>query len=132
MGSNSQKILIIEDELAIRELLVDIFKDEGFNVYEAQSGELGLKYAYKHKPDLILLDIILPQMDGLAMLKKLRKDPWGESVPVIVMSNLNDQERISEAIKLGVYDYVIKMNMQLKGLVKEVKEALENNESHIR
>ena len=91
----------------------------------AQSGEEGIKKALLYHPDLILLDIVLPKMDGLTMLKKLRRDDWGKGVPVIVLSNLSDQKKISEAISIGVYDFLIKSNIKLADIVNQVREVLE-------
>ncbi len=119
-----KKILVIEDEGILLELLSDKFKDSGFKVFSAQSAEAGIKLALKFHPEMILLDIILPQMDGLTMLKKLRKDNWGKGVPVIILSNLNDQKKVSEAMKIGVYDFLVKSNVKLSDIVKQVKEVL--------
>jgi len=105
------------------ELLVDKFKSEDFKVLQSRSAEEGIKLALKNNPDFILLDIILLKMDGITMLKQLRKDPWGKSVPVIILSNVTDQTKVSEAMRLGVYDYIIKTNLILNDLVKQVKEV---------
>ena len=124
-GTNDEKkVLLIEDESVLLELLSDKFKDSGFKVLCAQSAEAGIKLAMKFHPDLILLDIILPKMDGLTMLKKLRGDSWGKNVPVIVLSNLSDQKRVSEAMRIGVYDFLIKSNVKLSDVVEEVREVL--------
>jgi DNA-binding response OmpR family regulator len=119
-----KKILIVEDEATLLELIADKFISEGFEVFQATSAEKGIKLALKNKPDLILLDIILPKMDGIAMLRQLRKDPWGKSVPVIISSNVTDQSKVSEAMKLKVYDYIVKTNLVLNDLVKQVKEVV--------
>ena len=125
MKTDSQKnILIIEDEKSLLELLSYKFKDSGFKVNCAQSAEVGLKLALQRRPDLILLDIILPKMDGLTMLKKLRQDSRGAGVPVIILSNLNDREKVSEAMQIGVYEFLIKSNAKLADIVKEVREVL--------
>jgi two-component system alkaline phosphatase synthesis response regulator PhoP len=123
MTKNSKKILIIEDEPDILELLVDKFVSEKFKVLQSTSAERGIKLALENKPDFILLDIILLKMDGITMLKKLRQNPWGKNVPVIILSNVTDQAKVSEAMRLGVYDYIIKTNLILNDLVKQVKEV---------
>jgi len=120
---NNKKILIIEDEADILDLLVDKFTGEDFETFKSTSAEKGIKLALKNKPDFILLDIILLKMDGITMLKKLRQDPWGKNVPVIILSNVTDQKKVSEAMRLGVYDYIIKTNLILNDLVKQVKEV---------
>lgn len=123
--NSKKKILIVEDENVLLELFSDKFKTEDFHVLESSTAEEGLKLAFKNKPDLVLLDIILPKMDGLSMLKLLRQDAWGKNVPVIILSNVNSQHKIAEAMKDGVYDYIIKTDLILKDLVKEVKDVTE-------
>jgi DNA-binding response OmpR family regulator len=119
-----KQILVIEDEDSIRTALVDKIVFEGFNALEARDGQEGLKIALKKHPDLILLDIIMPRMDGLTMLKKLREDKWGEGVPVILLTNLNDSEKIFEAMDSGVYDYLVKSNWEIDDVVKKAREKL--------
>jgi DNA-binding response OmpR family regulator len=123
MTNHKKKVLIIEDEAVLLELFVDKFTSEGFKTLQSTTAEKGIKLALKNKPDMILLDIILPKMDGISMLKKLRKDSWGKCVPVIISSNVADQQKVSEAMKLGVYDYIVKTNLVLNDLVKQVKEV---------
>lgn len=122
--NNQKKVLVIEDETALLELLSEKFTQEGFKVRSAESAETGIKLALNFLPDLILLDIILPGMDGLTMLKKLRQNRWGSRVPVIILSNLNDQESVSKAMKIGVYDFLVKSNVKLSDVVEEVREVL--------
>lgn len=121
--NHKRKVLIIEDETVLLELFADKFISEKFETLQATTAEKGLQLALKNKPDLILLDIILPKMDGISMLKILREDSWGRSVPVIILSNVTDQQKVSEAMRLGVYDYIIKTNLILNDLAKQVKEV---------
>lgn len=121
---SEKKILIIEDEKVLLELLSDKFQDCGFIVNCAQSAEAGIRLALKNHPDLILLDIILPKMDGLTMLRKLRQDSWGKEVPIIILSNLGDQNKVMEAMKVGVYDFLVKSNVKLSEVVEQVREVL--------
>lgn len=122
--NHKKKVLIIEDETVLLELFADKFIGENFETLQATTAEKGIRLALKNKPDLILLDIILPGMDGITMLKKLRGDSsWGKSVPVIILSNVTDQQKISEAMKLGVYDYIIKTDLILNDLAKQAKEV---------
>lgn len=123
MKTNKKKILIIEDETVLLELFADKFESGKFTVLQSTTAEQGLKLALKNKPDFILLDIILPKMDGISMLRILREDSWGKSVPVIILSNVTDQEKVSQAMKLGVYDYIVKTDLVLNDLVKQVKEV---------
>lgn len=123
--NHKKKVLIIEDEPTLLELFADRFNVEGFETLQSTTAEKGIKLALKNKPDLILLDIILPKMDGITMLKKLRLDSnsWGKSVPVIILSNVTDQKRVANAMKLGVFDYIVKTDLILNDLVKQAKEV---------
>lgn len=121
--NHNKKILIVEDEPVLLELFADKFVSEGFKTLQATTAEEGIKLALKNKPDFILLDIILPKMDGITMLKMVRDDSWGKNVPVIILSNVTDQERVSQAMKYGVYDYIVKTDLILNDLVKQVKDV---------
>lgn len=121
---NDKKILIAEDEESIIKVLATKFTHEGFKVFEARDGEEGLEMALKEKPDLILLDIVMPRMDGLTMLKKLREDPWGKKVPIIILTNLSDDKNIADAMVVGVYDFLVKSSWDVDDVIKRVKERL--------
>jgi len=125
MFTDNKKILIIEDEEASMRLLADALKDSGFSIIKAKNGKQGLKKALKHRPDLILLDILLPQIDGMTMLKELRKDEWGNLVLVIILTNVSDFDKISEALGNNVYDYLIKTDWKLKDIVTRIKKRLD-------
>lgn len=123
-NNHSKKILIVEDETAMLKILVYRFKHEGFVIFKAKNGEDGLKFAFKEHPDLILLDIILPKIDGMTVLKRLREDEWGKNVPVIILTNLVEGEKVSKALEKGVYDFLIKTDWELEDVVKRVREKL--------
>src|SRR5882724_12815069 len=94
-----KKILIVEDEEAMLRLLSDALSEAGFQVVTAKDGVQGLGNAKTYHPDLILLDIILPEMDGITMMKTLREtDEWGKNVPIIVLTNLNADDAIMKAV----------------------------------
>jgi DNA-binding response OmpR family regulator len=120
----NKKILIVEDEVSLLMALGEKFSQEGFDIIEAKDGEEGLKMAIKKKPDLILLDIIMPVMDGITMLKKLREAENGKNTPVIVLTNLSDEQAVVESIQNGVNDYLVKTNWSLDDVVKQVKKKL--------
>lgn len=123
--SKKNTILIVEDELSLRRILVDKFFHEGFELIEASDGVAGLSKAKKHHPDLILLDILLPKMDGITMMEKLRKEEWGKSVPIILLTNLNlDDERMHDIVKNEPAFYLVKSEWRLEDIVKKVKELL--------
>ncbi|MDA3814775.1 MAG: response regulator, partial [Patescibacteria group bacterium] len=101
----NKKILVVEDEVTQRKALCEKLTQEGFDFIEAVNGEEGLKVLNDSVPDLILLDIIMPKMDGMAFLNEFKKNPNWKNIPVIILSNLTDFERIDETLKNGVYDY---------------------------
>lgn len=119
-------ILLIEDEKPLRTILTTRLETEGFNVLEADDGTKGLSVALEKKPDLILLDIIMPVMDGISMLKLLRKDDYGKTVPVILLTNLYaDNETINKAIAdNNPAGYLVKTNFTLQEMVDVVKNEL--------
>ena len=120
----AKKILIVEDERALSDILEEEFQKEGFEVEVAVNGLEGLTNAIEHKPDIILLDIIMPKMDGITMLKKLRADTWGAKVPVIILTNLSDATKDEVLYQEWVTDYLVKSNWKLEDLVKKVKDSL--------
>jgi DNA-binding response OmpR family regulator len=119
-----KKILIVEDETTILNILAERFTSEGFEVFSAENGKIGLELAFKNHPDIILLDIIMPVMDGMAMLDVIRKDVWGEHVHVILLTNLSDNEKVFTSNRNGVFDYLIKCNMTMDNIVQTVEEKL--------
>ncbi len=121
---NKKTILIVEDEPSTMKALVERFTQEGFETIEAKNGEEGLELALKKHPVLILLDIIMPRMDGMAMLKKLRDDEWGKNVEVVILTNLTDPRKISEASAEKVYDFWIKADWRLDDLIKSIKKKI--------
>lgn len=118
-----KKILIIEDEPVLSATLADNLSHEGFRTVQAMDGEEGLALALSEKPDLILLDILLPKMDGLTMLNKLRQDEWGRDVPVIILSNLSEPSSVAAAIET-VNEYLVKVDWKLEDVVKKIKDKL--------
>ncbi len=119
-----KKILIVEDEVALLQVLTEKLKKDNFEVLQARNGQEGLQQAFSLHPDLILLDIIMPVMDGMTMLAKLRIDEWGKSVPVIILTNLSNEQRVAESLQQGVYDYLVKSDWTLEDLVQKIKNRL--------
>ena len=118
------KILIVEDEPEVLRVLSDMLKQEKFEIIEAKNGAEGLESAVSAKPDLILLDILMPVMDGLTMLKELKTDNATKNIPVIILTNYSDTKRIADALESGAYGYLIKVDLKNNDLVKNVKLAL--------
>lgn len=119
-----KKILIIEDEAALRMALEEKFRGEGFEVFVADNGEDGLALAVGSMPDLILLDIILPKMNGFGVLTELAKDEKTSKIDVIILTNLSDIGNIGEVVKRGVSDYLVKADWTLEELSEKVKNKL--------
>ena len=122
--ANKKKILIVEDEDSLKMSLKRKFTSEGFEIVEASDGEEGLKAAEKEKPDLILLDIVMPVMDGMTMLKKLRQTDWGKEMPVVLLTNLADTDEVNQAMELNVFDYLVKSNWDIEDVIVKVKDKL--------
>jgi len=129
MKNQTKKILVIEDESALLNALTTKFRNEGFSTLEAQNGQEGLDLALSAHPDIILLDIIMPKMDGMTMLKKLREDDWGREVPVLILTNLSDKQKVAEALEQNTFDYLVKSNWTLDDVVAKVREKIGNAET---
>lgn len=123
----TKKILIVEDEKDQREILVDEFKAQEFEVVTAENGQKGLNVAKEEKPDVILLDIVMPVMDGITMMTKLRESStWGKSVPIILLTNLtSDSDKVIKAVSQNdpAY-YLVKSDWDLVNVVDKVEECL--------
>lgn len=118
-------ILIVEDDAALLKALAFIFKTSGYNVLTAETGEKALKIALAQKPQLILLDIILPGIRGTEVFNRLRKDPWGKDVPVIMLTNLEpDDDVISSCIGQEPKYYLIKSQSSLQEIKEKAEEVL--------
>ena len=120
----SKKILIVEDEKILGEMYRDKFTLAGFEIILAVSAEEGHKFLSKEKPDLILLDILLPRENGITFLTKLRKNPETASIPVIAFSNFDDSLTKKEALSLGAKDYLIKTAYTPQEIIKKIKNYL--------
>lgn len=115
------KVAIIEDDQAISQMYRFKFEAEGFTVETAENGKLGLELVLSMKPDIILLDLMMPEMTGDEMLAKLRKDSWGKNVKVIILTNMGEQEIPDDVKALGVSAVILKADMtprQVADLVK--------------
>ena len=118
-------ILIVEDDRALSLTLKDNFEKEGFNIILAKDGVEGLKFALEQKPDLILLDIVMPNMDGMTMMRKLRDDVRGKKVPIILLTNLEADDAIMKGvIRDEPSYYLVKANWKMEDVIEKVKERL--------
>lgn len=119
-----KKILFIEDEAALQKTFSDVLTQEGFKVLNALDGEQGLRMAKSERPDLILLDLILPKVHGFEVLKILKEDSATKDISVIVLTNLESTNDVERAIELGATTYLVKANYDLEDVIKKVKNAL--------
>lgn len=126
---NDKVVLIVEDERSLRKAATMALEEAGYKVIEASNGVEGLKQAEEKKPNLVLLDHLMPEMDGLTMLEKLRATDWGKQMPVIVMTNMQDVNLINRSLVAGANDTVLKADMTLEKIVHIINERLGVHES---
>lgn len=123
----SKKILIVEDEVDIREAIVDVLTQAKYQVFAAENGEVGLNLALTEHPDLILLDVVMPVMDGQTMLIKLRDDSWGKQAKVVMLTAMDDAKNVAESYSGKVTDYLVKSQIDIDEFVKQVQLILATN-----
>ena len=128
---NHKKILIVDDDENIRDVLTQSLVAKKYNVLQARNGQEGLEMALKEHPDLILLDMLMPIMDGMTTLKNIRKDPWGEDVPVIILTNLNatNENTVEDMVSNKPLHYLIKSNWKISEVIKMMKKHSTLNKS---
>jgi len=119
-----KKILLVEDEAALQKTLGEVLKQEKYEVFPAYNGEEGFNLAKTEKPDLILLDLILPKMNGFEVLEKLKADEECKDIPVVVLTNLEGSQDIGRVIELGATTYLVKAEYSLEELMVKIKKAL--------
>lgn len=124
MPNPEKTILIIEDDKFLRELIAQKLIKEDYEVTEAIDGEEGIRKIKEEKPDLILLDLILPGIDGFEVLSRMRDDPEISSIPVIILSNLGQKEDVERGLKLGAKDYLIKAHFTPGEIIEKIKKNL--------
>lgn len=120
-----KRLLIVEDDQDLRELYVEVLRDEGFEVADAADGQVGLEKAKAGNYDLLLLDIMLPKIDGLQILKAVKKNPDLSKIPVVMLTNLGRESIIKEGFTLGADGYIIKSEYTPDQVVAEVRKFLE-------
>lgn len=124
MKDRKYTILIIEDEAALQEAARLKLKKEGVEAIVAGSGEDGLKILESQKPDLVWLDILLPGMNGLEFLRRVRENPKTKDLPVLILSVSSGQEKVKQAFAMNVIDYLVKSEYTIENVVKKVKNIL--------
>ena len=120
------KIAIIEDDPTIHQMYRWKFESEGFDVQLAGDGRTGVELVKTFKPDIVLLDLQMPEMDGLSALRQIRGHDWGKHIPVIILTNLGEEESPKELKALGISGYIVKAELTPRQVVARVKELLEN------
>ena len=118
------KILLVEDDKFLRELIARKLIQEEYEVSEVVDGEEALKFLAKERPDLVLLDLILPGIDGFEVLSRLKEDVNLASIPVIILSNLGQKEDVERGLKLGAVDYLVKAHFTPNEIIEKVKNSL--------
>ena len=124
MADKKVKILLIEDEEMLANMYEVKFQNEGFEVVKALDGASGLEMSKSTNPDMILLDVIMPKMDGFSVLKSMREDPATKDLPVMLLTNLGQDEDIEKGKELGVIGYLVKANVTPSEVVEAVKKEL--------
>jgi len=118
------KIAIIEDDQVISQMYRMKFEADGFDVQLAKNGKNGIELVETFLPDIILLDLQMPEMDGVEALENIRKNDWGKDIPVIILTNLGEEEAPSKLRSLGIHSYIVKANLTPRQVAQRVKEAL--------
>jgi DNA-binding response OmpR family regulator len=118
------KLAIIEDDPVINQMYRMKFEADGFEVQLADDGKRGVALVEQFKPDMILLDIKMPNMDGAEALKEIRGHDWGKDIPVIVLTNLGEEEAPKSLRAMGIHSYIVKADLTPRQVVSRVKEAL--------
>lgn len=125
-SAKDKTILLVEDEPVMLKLLADGFVGEEFNVIQAKDGEEGVQIATDKHPDLIILDLAMPKMDGMTAMRKIREGVWGKKVPIIILTNLTANDEIMTGV---IHDepsyYFMKTEWQIDKLVEKVKQELQ-------
>lgn len=119
-----KKILVIEDDQSLQNALVEIISQEGFESESAFDGEEGLAKIRSFMPDLILLDIILPKKDGFEVLAEMKNDEALKSIPVLILTNLEEVDNVQKALDLGATNYMVKSDFSLKDVVEKIRTTM--------
>lgn len=119
-----RSVLIVDDEEALLSVLSTKLREEGLTVYTAANGREALEVAFNKHPYLILLDIMMPEMDGFEVMEHLRNDDWGKTVPIMLLTNSSSIETISRAVSSGMSEFIVKTELKLDEIVDRVKARL--------
>ena len=126
MAEENAKIAIVEDDIAIVQMYRMKFEAEGYDVASAGDGKQGLELIKDFKPDIVLLDLMMPVMGGAEMLEKMRNTDWGKDIKVIILTNMGESEAPSGINDLGVEEFIVKADMTPKQVAERIKQALDS------
>lgn len=128
MPNKKEKILLIEDDSLVVRMYQVKFEASGYEIFIAFNGRQGVEMAREKKPNLILLDILMPEMDGFKALENLKNDPETRPIPVVILTNIGEEKSVEKGLSLGAIDYLIKAKLTPLQVVKKVKEILKSGD----
>ncbi|HJV32864.1 MAG TPA: response regulator [Patescibacteria group bacterium] len=120
----AKTVLIVEDEQSMQRALKNKLEHAGYAVIAANDGEEAIDALRSSKPDLVLLDLIMPKLDGISVLRQMKSDDALRGVPVVILTNLSSGDKVAEAMQLGTFDFLVKANYSLDDVLKKVNERL--------
>ena len=118
-------VLIIEDDSYISDMYKIKLESENFEVVTAKDGIIGTRIIEKQKPDIVLLDIVMPKIDGFSVLKTIKRNPELKEIPIVLLTNLSQKENVEKGFELGADSYIIKAHFTPSEVVKKIKDILE-------
>lgn len=130
IGESKKKILLIEDDVFISQMYVAKFKQTPYELLRTADGEEGLMLARREKPEGILLDIILPKIDGFKILEELKRDETTKHIPIILLTNLGQEANIQRGMSMGAVDYIVKAHYTPQEVVESVEKILAGMPTH--
>lgn len=125
MEDTHTKILIVDDDLVLSGMVSEILTEDGYQVFVEHDGESGLARAEEVHPDLVMLDVMMPKMTGIAVLERIRETPWGKHTPAVLLTNVNEPESVSAATeKGGPVSYLLKTDWSIEQIVEKIKSLI--------
>jgi len=125
-AETKKKVLVVDDDDNLRNILVDALSNAGFEPEGASNGEEGLKKAIESHPDVMMLDVMMPKMDGWQVLDKLRADAWGKTAKVIMLTSLGQMENVAQAMDKKVMTYIVKSDLDLNNIASTINTVINN------
>lgn len=126
MNQTAKTLLVIDDDNLVRKSLADALEQQGFQVIQAADGEAGLEQALSAKPDMVITDVKMPQLDGLDMMDRLRQDEWGSSVPVVFLTSDESTDTVNQALSAGVISYLPKSSLSPDEIAEQINQFFQS------